>query len=180
MFVSPNTFPVKSKIIIPNGAPETEEHIQWIIDNCSACINVSDSQCVTFELVKRGFPSFWAPVHEIGIWGYAPFYLAAMVYDQFASCDKPILIHCHACVNRSPSIAYAILASEGMDDSTIQQHLNEKVYIQLFHRNIRQGYIPADVFDFLKARKQYPTYSLQGLLQIIKSPNLIYKKPTAA
>jgi hypothetical protein len=178
MLVSPNTFAVSPKIIIPNGAPETEEHIQWIMDNCSACVNVSDTECITFDLAKRGFPSFWFPIHEVGQWGYAPFYGAVKVYDQFASPEKPILIHCHACVNRSVSVAYYVLSAEGYTDSEIQQHLNDKVYIPLFFRNIRQGYIPADVFDFLKARKQYPTYSLQGLLQIIKSPNLFYKKPT--
>lgn len=163
---------------IPRRAPETQEEKDYIKQNCCACINVSDTPCMTFELSREGFPSFWAPIHETGIWGYAPFYLAAKVYDEFKNDGKPIALHCHACVNRSVSVAYYVLSAEGYTDSEIQQHLNDKVYIPLFFRNIRQGYIPADVFDFLKARKQYPTYSLQGLLQIIKSPNLIYKKPT--
>ena len=68
-------------------------------------------------------PSFWFPVAELSFWNYAPFYGVAKVYDSFK--NKRILIHCHAGKNRSPSIAYIVLKSEGYTDKEILEYLNE-------------------------------------------------------
>jgi hypothetical protein len=38
------------------------------------------------------------------------------------------------------------------------------------------GYIPEDIIEFLAAIKNYPTYSVMGIQNVIKSKNLFYKK----
>ena len=144
---------------------------KYPIEKYKAVVNVSDTPETTFEFADKGIPSFWFPVNEIHLWGYSPFYGTAKVIDKY--CD--ILLHCHAGVNRSKSIAYAILKTEDMSDEEIKIHIKDDV-ARLFESNIRKGYIYPDIIRFLKERKNYPTYSIMGLLQSIESPNLIYKK----
>jgi len=105
--------------------------------------------------------------------GTPPFFGAAKVVDRYEN----VIIHCHAGVNRSKSVAYAILKAENMSDEQIAEHINDDVS-DLFNKlNMNKwGFIPKDIIEFLKARKQHPTYSIAGLLQEIGSPNLHLKK----
>jgi hypothetical protein len=137
--------------------------------------NVSDTPCMTFEYQNAGIKALWFPIHEVGNWGYAPFYGVAKFLDnKLASGDeRPILLHCHAGANRSVCVAYSNLMALGLN----QPEIDEKVGIgegvpNLFELNIGRGFIPKDVISFLKTRQQHPTYSIFGLLQIINSPNL--------
>ena len=144
-----------------------------LIEECSAIINVSDTPELSFTLASQGKPSFWFPIHETNDWGYAPFYGSAKVVDHY----KTVVIHCLAGVNRSKCVAYAILKAEGFSDVDISNHINDDVS-RLFGYNMNKwGCIPFDIIPFLQARKINPTYSIAGLLQEIKSPNLIVKRP---
>ena len=142
----------------------------YIKDNYFCVINVADSPCGAFIYNKFDIQSYWFPIHEIGQWGYSPFYGTAKILDYRNSLNdpRPILIHCHAGVNRSRCVAHAILEAEGLE--------NDLGVEKLFDRNIRNGYIPHDVIAFLKQRHINKTYSICGLLKEINSPNLIYKK----
>ena len=55
-----------------------------------------------------------------------------------------------------------------MERSGIDANFTEN----LFNRNILKQYIPHDIIEFLQARKQYPTYSLMGLLGVMGSSNM--------
>lgn len=160
-------------------------------------INVSDSPCATLEISSSvefslmATSSYWFPIHEVWHWGYAPFYGAAKVidfhlerYSHLAEASfARFLIHCHAGVNRSVSVAYAILKAEGYPDDELLIHRalglkpepGERASRQ-FDSNVRKGYIPYDIIDFLKARKEYPSYSIMGLLEKIGSRNLYLNK----
>lgn len=97
------------------------------------------------------------------------------MYDK--SRYRPILLHCHAGANRSVCVACAVLKSI---EST-QLEIDHKLEIgeglpNLFQININKGYIPSNIIEFLKTRHQYPTYGMHGLLQIIGSPNLDFRK----
>lgn len=159
------------QMIVVDRMPELQD-INYVIDKYSCVVNVSDGVGVTMELQGK-LPSFWFPVHECNWWGYAPFYGFAKVYDVYKSADKPILIHCHAGVNRSTSIAFCTLVADGYDITTAQNIIDRNYAMTTVQGNIDKGCIPIDICDFLKARYEYPTYSMQGLLQTIKSPNLI-------
>lgn len=140
----------------------------------AAVINVADSPCRTFEV---NGPSFWFPVHETGRWGYAPFYGAAKVIDHFREIKKPILVHCHGGVNRSPSVVYAILASDGLSDGEIVVRyplFGLAGMHEIYYRNVHNHCIERDTISMLAARHNYPTYSLCGLLGVIKSPNIFH------
>ena len=140
----------------------------------AAIVNVSDTSCLTFATQAEGIPSFWFPIQETGAWGYAPFFGAAKVLDQFGK-TEPVIIHCHAGVNRSYCVAYAIMLAEGADPSKITfepWHRASSYGSALFQRNIKRGCIPKDIVEFLKARKTYPTYSILGLLGVINSYSL--------
>lgn len=131
----------------------------------SAIINVSDSPCSTFD---HSCPSFWFPIQELGRWGHAPFYAAAKVVDHYdVEGSLPVAIHCHAGVNRSMCVTLAIQLADG--------HWPKEINIKpwngpaegcmgLFERNIQKGCIPDNIVEFLAERKQFPTYSILGLL----------------
>ena len=88
----------------------------------SAVINVSDSPCASFDYQMK-LPSFWFPIHEIEPWGYTSFLATLRVVNEYYKGDKPILIHCHAGANRSPSVAFAILKTKGYTDDEAAQSL---------------------------------------------------------
>lgn len=153
----------------------------------SAIVNVADSPCTaftaskTYQNVGEPIPYFWFPVHECGFWGYSAFYGAAHVYDTFAApSGKTMLVHCHGGACRSPLISYAVLASNGWTDEEMvgafalfgSSRDGSPRIAELFRTHIRKGCIPADVIEFLKARKEKPTFSIAGLLAHIDSPNL--------
>lgn len=145
----------------------------YVKESFDAVVNVSDSPCKTFDYIKLGIPSFWYPIHEVWIWGYAPFFGTAKVLDEFYK-TKPILLHCHAGVNRSANVAYAVLKAEGYNNKEIQERsgIDANFTENLFNRNISRKYVPHDIIEFLQARKQYPTYSLMGLLGKMGSSNM--------
>ncbi len=144
----------------------------------AAIINVADSPCQTF---RADVPSFWTPIQEVNQWGYSPFYMAAKVVDYFRESDKPVLISCHAGVNRSVSVAFAIMKSDGMTDEQIfaTNGLHKEWLKEAYDRNINLGYVFPDTIAMLKARHLYPDFSICGLLSKIGSPNQIYKKRAA-
>ncbi len=144
------------------------QDVQVLKQKYAAVINVSDGPELTFDLQAAGVPSYWFPVHEVNQWGYGPFYGAAKVYDRY---NGNILIHCHAGVNRSRCITYAILKAHGWTDSAILSGYGGWV-LEQWETNVQKGYIYEDTIDMLKARYQYPTYSLMGLLGIINSKHL--------
>lgn len=138
----------------------------------SVVINVSDSPCLSFYLSKKNIPNYWFPIHESGNWGYCPFYGTAKAYDFFTETypEKKILIHCHAGVNRSVSIAYAILKSEGFYDKEINEAIGDDSN-GTFYENLNLGHIPKDIIPFLVSRKENQNHYLSGLLKSINSPN---------
>ena len=115
--------------------------------------------------------SLWVPIHEVGIWGYSPFYVAAKMLDlkQQMKDTRPILLHCHAGVNRSRCVAHAVLSAEG----NCQKEIDELDVLRLFALNQQKGYIPEDIHLMIVERKKYDTYSIHGLniLSIIKTAN---------
>ena len=166
------------RLIISCNPEHTTDFSQF-----AAIINVADSECQTF---KANIPSFWFPVHEVNQWGYGPFYGAAKVVDYFRDHPNPILIHCHAGANRSPSIAYAIMMSDGMSYSHIESLYplygrteNDEGIGSIYDKNVKKGYVFSDTISMLTARHAFPSYSLMGLLQVIKSPHLFSKKSLA-
>jgi hypothetical protein len=86
-------------------------------------VNVSDTPCLTFAYQDAGIKALWFPIHEVGNWGYSPFYGTAKFVDQkIASGDeRTILLHCHAGVNRSACVAYANLIALGLNQSEIDK-----------------------------------------------------------
>jgi hypothetical protein len=132
-----------------------------------AVINVSDSQCATFDYANEGFPSFWFPINEIGMWGHGPFLGALRVVENFYKGDKKVLIHCHAGANRSPSVAYAILLAKGYTPEEAAVSLDYENIAHVFERNVRRKHIPDNIVPFLQAAMKNPTYSIHGSLQEI-------------
>lgn len=150
---------------------------EFVKEKHFAVINVSDTPCLTFDYMAAGVPSYWVPIQEVWHWGYSPFYVAAKVLDLKLSKkdERPILIHCHAGANRSASVAHAILISELPDDNAVEE-IQKLDMDLLFNINISKNFIPSDIIEFLKVRKQYPSYSIMGLLQAIGSKNIYLRK----
>jgi hypothetical protein len=148
------------------------------LDRYAAIVNVSDTSGLLFQ--KYQSPPqflllshyFWFPINEVGDWGYAPFFGAAKVCDFYGRLDKPILIHCHAGVNRSPCVAYALLRAEGLSDAEITAQLSRSDLPNDFQINVRRGCIPADIITFLETQKQHPKSNMMGILNRINSPKL--------
>lgn len=115
-----------------------------------AVVNVSDSPCATFDYQLK-IPSFWFPINEIAQWGHSPFYGTLRVVNQYYKGDKPVLIHCHAGANRSPSVAFAILLAKGYTPKEAEESLKYEDLTEVFARNIERKHIPANIIDFLKA-----------------------------
>jgi len=173
--INPNYFEVTPD---PSTHPirKNPEHVK---KNYFGVLNVSDTPCMTFDFATHGILSLWFPIHEVGQWGYSPFYGAAKFLDhKLASGDeRPILLHCHAGVNRSVCVAYAVLKSVESTQSEIDHKLEIGEGLpNLFQININKGYIPSDVIDFLKARHQCPTYGIHGLLASSGSEHTFYHK----
>lgn len=140
----------------------------FIKENYCAVINVSDSPCATFDYQREGIPSFWFPIDEIGQWGYSPFYGTLRVVNEYYKGDKPLLIHCHAGANRSPSVAFAILMVKGYTVEEAERELNYDNLKEVFFRNIERKNIPEKVIEFLKIIDEgEPTMSIaEGLRRV--------------
>jgi hypothetical protein len=134
-------------------------------------VNVSDTPGLLFQNPR--VPYYWFPVQETGYWGYSPFFGAAKVYDHFKDSGKPLMIHCHGGVCRSPLVSYAINLAEGLTEQEMAADYSlYKGFEEHFQVHMDRGCIPRDIVNFLKARKQEPEYSIIGLLAKIGSPNL--------
>jgi hypothetical protein len=117
---------------------------------CCAIINVADSPCATFDY-QLHVPSFWFPINEIGQWGHYPFFGALRVVNQYYKGDKPVLIHCHAGANRSPSVAFAILLAKGYTVQEAEESLEYEDLHEVFQRNLTKQHIPQNIIQFLEA-----------------------------
>jgi len=153
--------------------PEDMAHFK---DRFSAIICVADSPCTAF---RADVPAYWFPVHETGLWTYAPFYGAAKALDHLAKLnpDKPVLVHCHGGVNRSPSVVYAVLASNDVPEEWMDKTF--PVYgpgglREIYESNVAKGCVYPDTIAMLKARHRFPDYSIIGLLQEVASPNMFH------
>jgi hypothetical protein len=119
-----------------------------------AVVNVSDSPCATFDYQLK-VPSFWFPIHEHAEWGYVAFFGTLKVVNNYYKGDKPVLIHCHAGANRSPSVAYAILRAKGYTKQEAEDSLNYPDLSLVFQRNIDLEHVPQDVIEFLKYANEH-------------------------
>ena len=142
----------KNKIFVVSKTPKGLDKIISVKPDIaasfySAVINVSDSPCASFDYQLK-VPSFWFPINEIAKWEYSPFYGAMKVVNEYWKGDKPILIHCHAGANRSPSIAYAILLAKGYTEDEAEKSLNYPDLREVFERNIDRGHIPKNIIKF--------------------------------
>lgn len=145
---------MKPKIFVVTKTPKGLDNIlsfqpSLIAQKYCAVINVSDSPCATFDY-QLHIPSFWFPINEIGQWGHSPFFGALRVVNQYFKGDKPVLIHCHAGANRSPSVAFAILLAKGYtvqeaEESLVYPHIHE-----VFQRNVTRKHIPKNIVEFLQ------------------------------
>lgn len=158
-------------LLLISDEPKTSAELVYF----SAVINVADSPCQLFD---SPVSQYWFPIHEVGHWGYEPFYAAAKVVDHYIEkgSKRPIIIHCHAGVLRSPCVAYAIgesfrLAGKFFEYGYIGNVFKETqeqtaAHIKtIFDEKIDQGFIPPGVVEFLTKRFDWPTYSVGGLLE---------------
>jgi len=153
---------------------------EYVKKNYFGVLNVSDTPCMTFEYALHGILSLWVPIHEVGQWGYAPFYVAAKMLDlkQQMQDGRPILLHCHAGANRSRCVAHAVLSAEGNCQKEIEDNLPTigEGLPSLFDVNINKGYIPDDIILMLAERKKHATFGIHGLLQCCGSEHTFYHK----
>ena len=168
----------KSKIFKVTGTPKGADNIlslkpELVSQYYSAVINVSDSPCATFDYQKSGLPSFWFPINEIEFWGHSPFYGAIKIVNEYYKGDKPILIHCHAGANRSPSVAFAILLAKGYTVTEAEESLDYPNISKVFSRNIERKHIPRNIIDFLIEADKDEVTSLHFCL---KRLDAIYEK----
>ena len=151
----------------------------YVYDNYHCVINVGDKPYSTFLFSDNNIKSYWFPIHEFNNWGYSPFYAVAKILDNKIQLNdpKPILLHCMAGINRSACVAYTILKSNDID--IIPENVKHCEEF-LFEQNVKKGYIPEDIIDFLKARHKNPDGSILELLRNIKSKNTVLKQETAS
>ena len=144
----------KPKIFVVTGSPRAYDgHLvvepKTVSEKYCAVINVADSPCATFDF-QMHIPSFWFPINEIGLWGFSPFFGAVRVVQQYYKGDKPVLIHCHAGANRSPSVAFAILLAKGYTVQEAEASLEYEGLNELFQRNVLRKHIPTNIIEFLQ------------------------------
>lgn len=144
-----------------------EPHADFSLIPYCAVINLADTQC---RLSNSPVPYYWYPINEMEFWSYGPFFFTSKIVDMYQHETKPIMIHCHAGVNRSVSVAYAIYMADkqcGIQHECLNDSWKDRldVYKRTFETNIRRGHIPEDIITFLMARHDNPGYSLLGLIQ---------------
>lgn len=139
----------KPQIFVVTGEPKYHVKPEVVSDFYCAVINVSDHPCSSFDFQLK-VPSFWFPINEVGRWGYSPFYGVMRVVNNYWKGDKPVLIHCHAGANRSPSVAYAILMAKDYTPIEAEQSLIYDGLEKVFQRNITRNHIPPNIIEFLK------------------------------
>lgn len=151
--------------IVVSPEPRLES---FVAERYSAVVNVSDTPGLTF--LAQPIPVFWFPILETAYWGFAPFFGLANVLDQFKGSGKPVLVHCHGGLNRSPSVSYAVLQAEGYGDVDISGIASAVNIPAVFQLNLKRGLIPKDIIRFLQLRKRCPRESILGLLKLTNSP----------
>jgi len=159
----------KSKMFCVTKTPKGLDQVlstsaTTISDTYSAVINVSDSPCATFDYQMK-IPSFWFPINEVENWGHVPFYGTLKVVNEYWKDEKPILIHCHAGANRSPSIALAVMISKGYTIDECESLLNYPNLRLVFLRNIQRKQIPVNIIEFLREADKCPKLSVQMILR---------------
>lgn len=137
-----------------------------------AVVNVSDSPCASFDY-QMHIPSFWFPINEIAEWGHSPFYGTLRVVNEYWKGDKPVLIHCHAGANRSPSIAYAILLAKGYSLKEAADSLNYPDIHEVFERNLKRKHIPKNIIQFLREADKSET-KLESLHFVLRRMDALY------
>jgi hypothetical protein len=162
----------KPKIFVVTRTPKGLDNLLSVQPDVAASfycavINVSDSPCATFDYQMK-IPSFWFPVHEVAYWGYPPFFGTMKVVNQYYKGDKPVLIHCHAGANRSPSIAYAILLAKGYSPQEAEESLQYPNLSLVFKRNIKNKHIPENIINFLK-KSDEPVHSPTSMNSVLKN-----------
>lgn len=145
---------MKPKIFVVTKTPKGLDdllnvHPELVASHYCAVINVADSPCASFDY-QLHIPSFWFPINEIGQWGHSPFFGSLRVVNQYYKGDKPVLIHCHAGANRSPSVAYAILRAKGYSIQETEESLNYPDLNEVFERNVLKKHIPKNIVEFLQ------------------------------
>jgi len=170
----------KPKIFVVTRTPKGLDQILSVKPEVAASfycavINVSDSPCATFDYQLK-VPSFWFPIHEIDKWGYSPFYGALKVVNEYyKEGGKPVLIHCHAGANRSPSVAYAILLSKGYSPEEAEKSLNYPELSLVFKRNVERKHIPKNIVDFL-VKAQEPQHNTTSLYSVLRNMDTDYEE----
>lgn len=165
----------KPKIFVVTRTPKALDNILSVKPDVAAAhycavINVSDSPCASFDYQLK-VPSFWFPINEAGEWGHSPFYGALRVVNEYYKGDKPVLIHCHAGANRSPSVAFAILLAKGYTLQEAEESLNYPNMTQVFERNLERKHIPKNIISFLKKAEEihHANTSLYSVLRNLDS-----------
>ena len=171
----------KPKIFVVTRTPKGLDQILSVKPDVAtsyycAVINVSDSPCASFDYQLK-VPSFWFPINEIAQWGHSPFYGSLRVVNEYFKGDKPVLIHCHAGANRSPSVAYAILMSKGYSPKEAEESLNYPDLTEVFKRNIERKHIPHNIVDFL-VKAQEPVHATTSLYSVLRNLDADYEEYT--
>ena len=145
--------------------PKPSSVVDFNAEKFCAIVNFNDCPLNPLELSLSN-KYFWCPIVEESNWGYIPFYFGWQVYQQFKNHGKPIYFHCFAGINRSPTLAWAILKAEFSGDvSKIKQNIIHNSRLPYFYeRNIDRRYVPQDIDEFLLLCKTYPNCSLEELL----------------
>lgn len=119
-----------------------------------ACvINVSDQAFYAAEqtIGEAKVPYFWYPVLETRFWDWAIIGAVAKIYWAFK--DKgTVIIHCHAGINRSASLAYLLKYVEHNRDG--KKALAEITTFSdpegRFRNNINQAHLPMDIVTYVE------------------------------
>lgn len=136
--------------------------------NVKAIVNVSCEPCLLFKSKK---PYFWFPINELNWFGYAPFFTTLRIYEKY----KTIIIHCHAGINRSPTVAYAIWKALDLNEKYLFCAGPKNIF-DIFYENIEKNYVPNDIIEFLKYANKHKKLGMTSCLYKINSNNLTYNK----
>lgn len=127
--------------------------------------------CRTHAISLNDFPPsaqifdqyHWHPIHEQGKWQYSSFYWFTHLMRQLLNTGDQIYVHCASGINRSRCFTFAYLVG-----SRLETVMDVDKYLQgtssIFERNIRNGYIPPKILDFIQTVGMNPQHSLNFLL----------------
>jgi hypothetical protein len=136
-------------------------------DSFDVYVNVSDSECNTFEPSRDGQFMHWYPVNECGRWNLSYLFWLKKVMDHHHAAGRRIYLHCHAGAYRSPSAAILWLQSRGHSAEealTIGKESGSTIY-RLWKSFDNIPKLKDEVF---KLMNEHPTWSLGGILHHTK------------